>query len=263
MAKISAETIAQYEKLLAKDPGSRVFAALADALREIGQIQKAEILAREGLRRHPEYVGGYLCLSRVLLQTRRADAAEPLLSKAVQLAPENILAYQLLGQCFLELKKPEEALRAHKMVLFLNPMSEKSREAVLRLEPLTAGDFDDDLFQMAQLKTEPLKASVTQTRTETAASDSPPERQLSFIDALIIRNQLEDAKNLLQEMTQTWPEHSEIKKRWAYFPEGPSEQLLGETLRPILSRERSAWNRRKDLLEKILSRVQKHRDLNP
>lgn len=215
MKVIDPSTLAQYEKSLQKDPKSKIFAALADAYREVGQIAKAEEVARKGIQAHPDYVGGYVALGRILCQKKEYEAAVPTLQKAAEIAPENILAYQLLGTCYIELKQPKEALKAHKMALFLNPLSERSRQAVKKLEILSAEDFEKPLFdlpdtsefQFQKLK-DPKTAAPAQSNAQgpAAKAGSNPftsaalERELSFVDALILRNELQLAQNHLSRL---------------------------------------------------------------
>lgn len=269
MSKVSLEAIAQYEKLLEKDPSSRVFAALADAYREIGRLLDAEKLASIGVKRHPDYVGGYLALARIFLGSKRAAQAEDLLKQAVQLSPENLLAYQLLGQTYLELKRPLDALKAHKMVLFLNPLSEKSREAVTRLEALTAVDYEDDLFEMTPLKTKiqdaPEELEALETRpppaqAKTTMSDEARlERELSLIDALIVRNDIGQARTQLLELSRSYPDHPQVLRRWGYFEDEVPVNEIEEPLRPLMGREKLIWEKKRALLEGILHRIDLHR----
>lgn len=266
MSKVSLEAIAQYEKLLEKDPASRVFAALADAYREIGRVNDAEKLASIGVKRHPNYVGGYLALSRIYLQTKRAAGAEDLLKQAVQLSPENLLAYQLLGQTYLDLKRPADALKAHKMVLFLNPLSEKSREAVARLEALTATDYDDDMFEMAPLKQpslpEPPSLDLIEEEPQQAKTTNDElnlDRELSLIDALIVRNDVAKARQHLVELSQKYPDHPLVNRRWSYFEDEVPTHEIEEPLRPLMGREKMIWEKKRALLEGILHRIDQHR----
>lgn len=258
MSKVSAETIQQYEKNLGKDPNSKVFAALADAYREQGRVEEAEKMARDGVRRHPNYVGGYIALARIFLGSQRPDEAEDCLKKAIQLSPENLLAYQLLGQTFVELKRPQEALKAHKMVLFLNPLSEKSRQAVEKLETLSATDYDDELFEMRPLREQPVR-SVDVPSKKLASS---LERSLSFVDALLVRNELGRAKSLLQELAQQYPDSVEVTRRWSYFEDEGELVPQDEAIRPLMSREKRIWEKKKDLLENILARIHRHRQIH-
>lgn len=239
MKVIDPATIQQYEKALAKDPKSQIFAALADAYRELGQLEKAETVARKGIQVHKAYVGGYVALGRILCQKRSFVEAVPVLQKAVEVAPENLLAYQLLGMCFVEMNLPKEALKAHKMALFLNPMSERSRQAVEKLEILTADEYNADLFDSQEfefkniardarekklnLDAQPalVKPAPKKTTTPTPIPEAPEkspgavalERELSFIDALIMRNEIKKAKDQLIRLKFQGHHGPEIEER--------------------------------------------------
>ena len=54
--------IYDYLKKYQEDPTSRVFAPLAEAYRKAGLIDEAIEIAREGLRVHPNFVGGRVAL---------------------------------------------------------------------------------------------------------------------------------------------------------------------------------------------------------
>lgn len=273
MSKISPEIIEKYQEILRRDPQSKVFAALADAYREHGMNKAAEETARKGIENHPEYVGGYVALARLLCGQKRFDEALPLLTRAVQLAPENLLAYQLLGQAYVELKRPREALKAHKMALFLNPMSERSRKAVEKLETLTADEYEEDLFQMKPLP-KAVETLHTPAPEKTAApkpeAPAPPadsleaqrkkERQLSWVDALIVRNEIAKAKLLAQELLMLDPADPEIRKRWELLKEEDEEAT---PLRPLLSKEKEIIDRQIDRLQRILKRLEQVRRIEP
>lgn len=258
MSRISAETIHQYEKTLARDPNSKVFAALADAYREQGRAEEAERMAQDGVRRHPSYVGGYIALARIFLGSQRHEEAESCLKKAIQLSPENLLAYQLLGQTFVELKRPQEALKAHKMVLFLNPLSEKSRQAVEKLETLSATEYDDELFEMRPLREQPARSVDVPSRKLASSL----ERSLSFVDALLVRNELGRARTLLQELAQQYPDSVEVTRRWTYFEDDGELGPPDEPIRPLMDREKRIWQRKKGLLENILARIHRQRQIH-
>jgi tetratricopeptide (TPR) repeat protein len=225
MKVIDPGTIEKYERSLQKDPNSKVFAALADALREVGKLVRAEEVARHGLKIHPEYVGGYVALGRTLFQAKRFDEAVPVLQKAVSVSPENLLAYQLLGSCFIELKNPKEALRAHKMALFLNPLSERSQQAVRKLEILSAEEYGKEIFESIHEADEESdfsfrQVSSTPTKLDSQKNTMPGdhskmalERELSYVDALILRGEVQKAKDHLLRIKLKGQRGPEIEER--------------------------------------------------
>lgn len=224
----------QYEQ----NPNSQVFAALAELYRETGQLKLAEKIAREGVKKHQRFATGILVYGRIMKDLNELDQAEIYLKKAVQLSPESILAHQLCGELYLQLKKPKEALKAYKMVLLLKPNSNTARRAVNRLESLTADEYDEETFQISKLSAlsqkappepvvndkpvstvsniEELRQQSTQSKYEVEfkkANEKAIERILSLVDAFIVRNDLNRALELLTEAENEFDRHPEIEKR--------------------------------------------------
>ncbi len=218
---IDPQLIEKYQKILSQDPQSKLFAPLADALRESGDLPQAERVALEGLRRHPEYVGGVVILGRILIDKKEFTQALPHLEKALQLSSENILAYQLMAEVQLQLKKPAQALKAHKMVLFFNPLNEKSQRAVEKLEKLTAIDYDEDVFEFKH------KPAVGNQK-----GGASLERNLALIDALILRNDLDRSKELLAEVQKDFPQDKKVNERLKLLEMSHEEAVPLEPLPP-------------------------------
>jgi tetratricopeptide (TPR) repeat protein len=250
MSKNLPKIIEDYRRLLQKDPNSKAFAPLAEALRENAEFQQAEIVAANGIRRHPEYVGGYVALGRILIEQSRHAEAGPILNKAVELDPQNLLALQLIGTLHLQTQQPKEALKAFKRILFLNPQSEKARNAVQKLESLSADEFEDDLFEYKNLKSQ-------SPPVITRVSPQEMERKLSLIDALIVRNDLDRAKEQLEELNTRAPNNKEIAKRFELLDETLPEEEAAP-LKPVMSREKVVIERKRRLLENLLRAIKTH-----
>jgi|GEM_PF-586443 len=279
-SKISPEAIEEYRKILARDPMSKIFATLAEAYRELGMHAQAEKVALDGIQRHPKYVSGYVALGRTLLDQNRLKEALPILKKACEVDPQNLLAWHLAGTCYLQLNDSKEALLCFKMVLFLNPQSNSARKAVQKLETLTANEYEDDVFEMKYLSTSasiPNKApkglrqslgqdSMTATGIDLAGlSKVPPlaspkdlERTLSLVDALIIRNDLTRAREALNRAHHAFSMNPEgqilIQKRFALLDESIPPETAAP-LSPLKNRERQAFERKKRVLENLLHRI--------
>lgn len=250
------ESIEKYQEILRKDPNSQVFAALADAYRELGLIDQAEKVARHGIQRHPSYVSGFVALGRILMAKESWKDAEFSLSKATSLSPENILAHQLLGQIYLAGNRPAEALRAYKMVLFLNPRHEKALKAVEKLETVSALEFDEDIFQMKNLSQKPGAAKNSSVSFGSAPEDLAKlrERKLSLIDAHIVRNELGMAREQLHESARLFPGDPGFAQRWEIVGES-SQAEEAPTLHPDLKRENYIRDRKLQRLESVLHRI--------
>ena len=103
------------------DPGSRLFAQLAEQLRKDGDVEEAIGVARAGLEKHPNYPSARLTLGRALLDSGDAVAARAELETAVRDAPDNILASRLLGEALETLGDLEAAAKQFRATLVIAP----------------------------------------------------------------------------------------------------------------------------------------------
>ncbi|MEO0336569.1 MAG: tetratricopeptide repeat protein, partial [Pseudomonadota bacterium] len=223
MSAVNLKLVEKYQMMLQKEPRSRVFAPLVDAYRKMGMLQEALEEGLKGVKLHPEFAGGRIALSQVLIERGQYEPASKHLSKAVQLSPENNMAYSLLAETFVRLRQPKEALKTYKMVLFLNPEDEKAAKAVKKLESLTADEFESELFQMMPLKSideiadageyQEISPQKQGEKEDSSGRLSDLERSLSLLDAFIVRNEFEKARQILDEANQYHSEHSELEKR--------------------------------------------------
>jgi hypothetical protein len=91
--------IDELRKRLEKEPGSRLFAQLAEELRKDGQLEEAINVCRAGLQKHPNYPSARITLARALIDSGDLAAARAELEGVLQAAPDNILARKLFEEC--------------------------------------------------------------------------------------------------------------------------------------------------------------------
>lgn len=216
MTEINPELVERYQILLEKEPTSKVFAPLAEAYRKMGLLPEAKQICEVGVKAHPYFAGGRVALAKVFLEMGKWDEAQAQLAKATELSPDNLLAYQLLAETELKLKNPKESLKAFKMVLFLNPQHEKAQKAVQTLESLTADEYEDEIFEMKQLKSleeqlpelQPMPSNQKRMRELKEL-----ERALSLFDAYWIRNDFDRAQVILEDAFLRLGMLPELEKR--------------------------------------------------
>lgn len=262
MQQVQAELIERYQLTLEKDPKSKVFAPLAEAYRKMGWLKQGHEVCLAGLSHNPHFAGGHIALARILIDMKELSRAIPSLKKAIELSPENFLAYSLLGETCLQLKDAKEALRAYKMLLFLDPHHQKAQRAVKKLESLTADEYEADLFAMKPLKQmvddlsetavplEPMNTSPTSTQWRDL------DRFLSLTDAYIVRNDIDRAMTTLQDAEKSHGSHPEIVKRFKLINSRNQEPERAETKEPPpVSRAEQAKADKIQRLQAILSHV--------
>lgn len=229
---LAPELIERYQLEYARDPKSKVFAPLSEAYRRMGLVEEALRIAENGVKLNPDFASGRVALARILIEKKRYEEASSQLSKAIEYAPENLLAYSLLGELHLQLRQPKEALNAFKMVLFLNPNDDRAKKAVSRWEFLTADEYDSAVFRMEPIfdhRPENVKREV--------------ERAISLADALTVRNDLDAAIGVLQSAQTRLGDQSE----------------LGNRIQRIRQRLNSVNQEKKETLEVLLQRINERR----
>ncbi len=111
----------ELRRKLEKDPGSRLFAQLAEELRKEGKHDEAISVSRKGLEKNPNYPSARLTLARALLDSGRPAEARPELEAIVKASPDNIMASRLLGDALAELGELGPALQQFEKTLRISP----------------------------------------------------------------------------------------------------------------------------------------------
>lgn len=263
MQDIQPELIEKFQILLQKDPKSQVFAPLSEAYRKMGLLEEAFRIAVRGVQFNPQFGGGRIALAKVFLERDNMQGAIDELEKAAELSPDNILAHSLVAECYLKSKRPKDALRSFKMVLFLAPTNEKAQKAVRKLESLTADEYEEDLFEMKKL----MPADWVGTESATAIKplveasiSSHLERILSLSDAYIVRNDMEKANEVLREGEALFGSHPELIKRFKLVNQRnlEPEPLDPPSEVPPVSRAQTVVDGKIDLLQELLKRIQEY-----
>ena len=118
---VADSRIDELRRRLERDPGSRLFAQLAEEYRKAGDRGEAIRVARAGLALHPTYPSARLTLGRALLDSGDAGAARAELESALRDAPDNILASRFLGQALEALGELRPALQQLERTLKMAP----------------------------------------------------------------------------------------------------------------------------------------------
>lgn len=113
--------IDELRKRLDKEPGSRLFAQLAEELRKEGELSDAIRVARTGLLQHPAYTSAHMTLGRALLDTGDLPGARAQFEAVLRGAPDNILASRFLGETLEAMGDLGSALLQYRATLRLAP----------------------------------------------------------------------------------------------------------------------------------------------
>lgn len=274
MANYSKDIIEKYRSVLKKTPDSQVFAPLAEAYRENGEIDLAEKVCKEGLRRHPSHVSAWVVLGKILKDKKSWDEALKALTQALKLSGNNILAHQLMGEIHLEKRDTSNAIKSFKMVLLLNPHHTKVKKILERIESMSARDFQEDLFEFKKLAISPepvLDANSEGTQSRIIEPNKPEsdlvyrrtlQRIISLVDAFIARNQLKQASTLLENSLHDYPEDKDLLYRQKVLKTRAQPSFIvaepqeNESRIPLAKQAKQA---KLDKLNRVLQRIHDYR----
>lgn len=126
--------LSKYLSMYRRQPGSRVFAPLAESYRKLGMLEEAFKVLKEGIKRHPSYVLGYLVLAQCYYDQKKVDLTYQTLHPLVENNRDNLSLQKLFGQVCMDLGLYDEALDTYKFLLFINPKDAFFAEQVRKLE---------------------------------------------------------------------------------------------------------------------------------
>lgn len=129
--------IKKYEDMLEADPDSFCFAPLAELYRKSGLLDEAIRVAKQGVEKHPDYVGGLIALGRASFDNGLKQESRQAFEKVVAMTPDNLLALKALGRLFMDMGDHGRAQETFRKVLVLNPDDREGKDALESLEGLT------------------------------------------------------------------------------------------------------------------------------
>src|SRR5512134_897242 len=127
--------IEKLERRNAENPQGRLFAPLADAYRKQGELERAMTLLREGLERHPDYIGAQIVLGRCHLDLGEESEASGAFQRVLDLDGENVIALKALADLAERSGRRDEAVSRLERLLEIDRGNE---EAAAQLEALRA-----------------------------------------------------------------------------------------------------------------------------
>jgi tetratricopeptide (TPR) repeat protein len=126
--------IIKYEKILAEQPRSQVFAPLSEAYCQMGLFDKAMDILKKGIRYNPNYVLGYSALARCYFEQKQFQLDYSTLKPIVSAHRDNLKLQLLFANVAKATNNFDESLDTYKYLNFLNPHDKKIEQSVFELE---------------------------------------------------------------------------------------------------------------------------------
>ena len=178
--------IERLQKRLEKEPNSLVFVQLADEYRKEGMLPEALKVCREGLRKHPNYWSALAALGRIQYEMGDPTPASETLEKVIRAVPDHPFANRLLGDIYVKLGRPAEALKRYQMVQMLTPGDQDAASQIQKLERQLnpAPEVPQEMPRARHRESEPVTFSELQPEPmgelEKTQTDFAPEPQENF-----------------------------------------------------------------------------------
>ena len=194
------DEISRYRQIMAREPTSLIFAALAEAYRKRSLLRQAIEVCRRGLRAHPNFLSGRVALARAYAEAGQADLARKELEKVVSSAPDNLAAQRLLAEIYRENHDLDQLEKTLHRILALDASDEKARQGLTWIEQQRRGELP-----AVEPDPAPVKRIVTRTLAEIYASQGHHEKAFEIYQQLSSRHpenvsfhaRLADLKELL------------------------------------------------------------------
>jgi len=163
------ERIVKCRKILDMDPNSQIFAALAEAYRKNGELDKAFRVCQNGLRIHPSYGAAHLVMAKINLDRGLYDWAEAEVQKAMELDGRNRAIELLLAEIFLYKGEYDEATKLLKTLHRSDPDSAH----IKRLLEIAAQIPEEDARASQQRRESVAPTQVAPSDMPGAAPEAP------------------------------------------------------------------------------------------
>lgn len=168
------ERIDKCQKILSEHPDSQIFAALAEAYRKKGEMDKAFEVCHSGLRNHPDYGAGHLIMAKINFDREMYSEAEKELLFAIKLDGRTRLTEQLLVRIMV---KKGELKDAKNVVEKLLSTDKKNPTLKALLEEIQKGLKEEKKRGVAF-------APAEEVRHQEEKPIRPIEKNLPFSEAL-------------------------------------------------------------------------------
>jgi predicted regulator of Ras-like GTPase activity (Roadblock/LC7/MglB family) len=168
------DRIAKCNKILDQNPGSQIFAALADAHRKKGELDKAFRICQNGLKIHTNYGSAHMVMAKINMDKGLYDWAEVEVEKAIELDGTTRAAELLLSEIYIYKGEFNKACRLLEKLHRADPENDQIKKLleIARKIPLNA-----DHSGRVAVKPEPASAAhpaVASSSIQKTPQFSPP-----------------------------------------------------------------------------------------
>jgi tetratricopeptide (TPR) repeat protein len=182
------------EKRFRKSPESRLFSRLADNYRKVGNFSRAIELCLEGIQKHPDYVTGHIILGHCYFEQKKYNEAFEIFKKVCTIDRHNQIALKMLAEIFVRQNMNQKAGCIYQVLHNLNPYN----KAIAKLVSQYPSDGITDLYDILgiEIHAEPALWEHSSDKQQI------PEEQTAYGSGEESDNFLDDASSLQQSFDE-------------------------------------------------------------
>jgi tetratricopeptide (TPR) repeat protein len=177
-----------------------------------GEYDRAEGICRHVLQYYPQDLGAFQLLGQINLERKESRAARDHFRRVLEIDPENISAHWGMGIAYQHEGKTEQTIAEFEQALEIKPDLSDLRAQLLRLYTETYGAEQAQLrLSRAGLgrlyaKGDMLDKAITEFREVLKQDPQRADVQVSLIEALWQRGDLEQSARVCEEVLQRLPD---------------------------------------------------------
>lgn len=156
------------------------FAALADAYRKAGDLDRALEIVEQWIDQRPNYTSGLIVLGRVRVDRKEDEEAAKAFEKVLSIDGENIIAVKSLSEICQRAGDEAGVRRWLGRLLEIDPLNEEAQEALLALTP---GEEAPPAVEAPEAKA-PAEAGVGLGLEPTDLSEAAPPEPAAPVEAV-------------------------------------------------------------------------------
>ncbi|MBF0542378.1 MAG: tetratricopeptide repeat protein [Nitrospirae bacterium] len=107
---MAAKKVETLQTKISQTPSTGLFYLLSEEYLRLGMFDEAEILCKQGIERHPDYICAHILLGKIYMAKREYKEAIKAFEAVIKLMPSNLYAYKKLTEIYASLGQKDKAI---------------------------------------------------------------------------------------------------------------------------------------------------------
>jgi tetratricopeptide (TPR) repeat protein len=173
MVELKEVSMQECEQRLAHNPQSLIFSRLADCYRKRGDIERAIDVCSQGLNSHPDSITGRVILGRCYLEQEKYQEAATEFTKVIEQDRRNQVALKMLADVYTHQGMTEKAGDIYAFLLKVDP----GNQSIVNLAAHCSGSGTTNIYRVLGFSEAALQKSVNESDSALAGDSFSGNQQ--------------------------------------------------------------------------------------